>query len=63
MVIATPTFGDHTGRMDAVFACTKTAELQCELSKYENLKDPIKYLVRMVKNCVIRPKPYAVEAE
>ena len=48
VVIATPTLEDHIERLDKVFACMKRSGLKCKPSKFERLKDSIKYLGRMV---------------
>ena len=48
VVIATPTLADHIDRLDEVFGCIKRAGLKCKPSKFEILRDSIKYLGRMV---------------
>ena len=62
VVIATPTLEDHIDRLDEVFGCMKRAGLKCKPSKYEILRDSIKYLGRMVDRHGVRPDPKAVEA-
>ena len=62
VVIATPTLEDHIERLDEVFACMKRSGLKCKPSKFEILKDSIKYLGRMVDKHGIRPDTDAVEA-
>ena len=62
VVIAAPTLEDHIDRLDEVFGCMKRAGLKCKPSKCEILRDPIKYLGRMVDRHGVRPDPEAVEA-
>ena len=62
VVIATPTLEDHLDRLDEVFGCMKRAGLKCKPSKFEILRDSIKYLGRMVDRHGVRPDPEAVEA-
>ena len=62
VVIATPTLADHIDRLDGVFDCMKRAGLKCKPSKFEFLRDSIKYLGRMVDRHGVRPDPEAVEA-
>ena len=62
VVIVTPTLEDHIERLDEVFACMKRLGLKCKPSKFEMLKDSIKYLGRMVDRHGIRPDPDAVGA-
>ena len=61
VVIATPTLEDHIDRLDEVFGCMKRAGSKCKPSKCEILRDPIKYLGRMVDRHGVRPDPEAVE--
>ena len=56
VVIATPTLEDHIERMHEVLTCMKRAGLKCKPSKYEILKDLIKYLGRMVDEESFIPK-------
>ena len=44
VVIATPTLTDHIDRLDEVFGYMKRAGLKYKPSKYEILRDSIKYL-------------------
>ena len=60
--IATPTLEDHIGRLDEVFTCMKQTGLKCKPSKCENLRDSIKYLIRLVDKHGVRSDPKAVEA-
>ena len=62
VLIATPTLEDHIESLDEVFTCMKQAGLKCKSSKYEILKDSIKYLGRLVDKHGVRPDPEAVEA-
>ena len=62
MVIATPILDDHIEQMEEVFTCMKRAGQKCKPSKCEIIRDPIKYLGRMVDEHGIRPDPDAVEA-
>ena len=62
VVIATLTLEDHIDWLDEVFGCMKRAGLKCKPSKYEILRDSIKYLGRMVDRHGVRPDPEAVEA-
>ena len=62
VVIATPTLEDRIERLDEVFTCMKQAGLKCKPSKYEILRDSIKYLGRLVDKPRVRPDPEAVEA-
>ena len=62
VVIATPTLEDHIDRLDEVFGCMKGAGLKCKPSKFDILRDSIKYLGRMVDRHGVRPDPEAVEA-
>ena len=48
VVIATPTLEDHIDWLEEVFGCMKRAGLECTLSKFEILRDSMKYLGRMV---------------
>ena len=52
VMIATPTLEDHIERLDEVFACMKQAGLKCKPSKFEILRDSIKYLGRLVGRLV-----------
>ena len=62
VVIATPTLEDRIERLDEVFTCMKQAGLKCKPSKYEILRDSIKYLGRLVDKHRVRPDPEADEA-
>ena len=62
VLIATPTLEDHIESLDEVFTCMKQAGLKCKTSKYEILRDSIKYLGRLVDKHGGRPDPEAVEA-
>ena len=62
VVMSTPTLEDHIERLDEVFACMRRSGLKRKPSKFEILKDSIKYLGRMVDRHGIRPDPDAVEA-
>ena len=62
VVIATPTLEDRIERLDEVFTCMKQADLKCKPSKYEILRDSIKYLGRLVDKHRVRPDPEADEA-
>ena len=62
VVIATPSLEDHRERLDEVFTCMKQAGLKCKPSKYEILRDSIKYLGRLVDRHGVRPDPETVEA-
>ena len=59
-----PTLEDHIEieRLDEVFTCMKQAGLKYKPSKYEILRDSIKYLGRLVDKHGVRPDPEAVEA-
>ena len=61
VVIATPTLDYPIERLDEMFACMNRTGLKFKPSKYEILKDSIKYLGRMVDKHGIRPDPDAVE--
>ncbi|XP_063720237.1 uncharacterized protein LOC134846775 [Symsagittifera roscoffensis] len=61
LVIATPTLADHIDRLDEVFHCMNRAGLKCKPSKFENLRDSIKHLGRMVDKHGVKPDPDAVE--
>ena len=62
VVIATPTLEDHIERLDEVFTCMNQAGVKCKPSKFEILRDSIKYLGRLVDKHGVRPDPEAVEA-
>ena len=62
VVIALSTLEDHIDRFAEVFGCMKSAGLKCKPSKFEVVRDSIKYLGRMVDRHVVRPDPQAVEA-
>ena len=62
VVIATPTLVDHIDRLDEVFDCMKRADLKCKPTKWEILRDSLKYLGRMVDRHGVKPDPDAVEA-
>ena len=64
VVIATPTLEDHVDWLDVdeVLGCIKRAGLKRKPSKYEILRDSIKYLGRMVHRHGVRTDPEAVEA-
>ena len=62
VVIATPTLEDHVDWLDEFFGCMKRAILKCKSSKWELLRDSIKYLGRMVDRHGVRADPEAVEA-
>ena len=62
VVIAAPKLEDHIERLDEVFTCLKQVGLKCKPSKYENLKDSIKYLGRLVDKHGVRPNTEVVEA-
>ena len=62
VVIATPTLEDHIERLEEVFSCMKQAGLKCKPSKFEILRDSIKYLGRLVDKHGVRPDLEAVEA-
>ena len=62
VVIATPTLTDHIDSFDEDFDCMKRAGLKCKPSKYEILRESIKYLGRMVNKHGLRPDLDAVES-
>ena len=61
-MIATPTLEDRIERLDEVFTCMKQAGLKCKPSKYEILRDSIKYLGRLVDKLRVSPDPEADQA-
>ena len=54
--------GGSYRELDEVFTCMKQAGLKCKPSKYEILRDSIKYLGSLVDKHGVRPDTEAVEA-
>ena len=61
VVITTATLEDYTDRLEEVFGCMKRSGWKFKPSKCEILRDPIKYLGRMVDRHGVRPYTEEVE--